>query len=99
MKSSQMYWKVKEMDKKQIILTLGLVIFMSMTVQPLIWSHPNEDVTTKIDCYDRFSNKIEGLTCEETIYGIQLPIKIFTSAFAVISPLIMGLAFFREDMI
>ncbi len=87
------------MDKVQIISTLVLVLLSNMIFQPLIWSFPNEDATSQVDCYDRFSNKIEDLKCEETIVGIPLPMQIIMSIVGVIMPLLMGLAFFRRDMI
>lgn len=58
-----------------------IVVFLlsSLLIQPIIWSQPNEDITKKVDCYDRFSNKIEGLTCYDKTTGMPFGFKIILS--------------------
>ena len=80
----------------QIIFTILLVSIMSIIVQPIIWSLDEEDKILKKNCYDKFSNKIEGLICEKEIIGVPFKMKIFLSLFAIIFSIVFGLIAFRE---
>ena len=41
----------------------------NLCVQMLIWTRPLEDRIKEVKCYDKYSNEIRGLVCEEMIYG------------------------------
>ena len=59
-------------------LIIGVII-AGLFIGSIVWImliQPEEDRINKVDCYDKESNKIIGMECEEVVYGISKTIKI-----------------------
>lgn len=74
-----------------------LMLLANLLAQPIVWNFPDKDSINNVNCYDRFSNKIEGLTCKKEIYGVPLSEKVLWSFLVINISLALSLHFSMED--
>ncbi len=75
-----------------------MFVFINLMAQSFVWSQSEETITKKVDCYDRYGNKIDGLECNELIQGIQFNMKVFFSVIILLVSILMLIIILQESI-
>lgn len=77
-------------DTEKLILFLIAFFISSLVILASIWILPSQDKTNKVDCFDRYGDKILNQVCEKTIIGMSNNIKIILSFISLIGVLLFN---------